>query len=276
MLDLFVAALMTVADPTVVAQAPTTSVVAMSTQSKKPSPSQGYDRTYTGCQDVQNLKPDSAHNTFSPFFRDLLKRLGKKAGAIFTPEWMAKVNLKVTELEAPKHGKIKVFDPLPPSPLYPAGSLSYHYIFMPDLGYVGKDRVVYEIKAKGKRYKATINFWVVPVVMEDYHECKYQKFDGSSITPDSTIGGGGPPTNGTPNSVIGYTMGGIPFGKDIIRVDFADLPGDGVGQTIGNTITLDINAAGNGWFIDKTPGVNEEFVATSNPNEWVASSRRAD
>ena len=260
MLDLFVAALMTVADPTVVAQAPTASAVAMSTQSKKPVPAQGYERTYTGCQDVQNLKPDSAHNDFSP-----LRGVMSVPKGMSLKDWAAKVNLKVTELEAPKHGTVKIMN-----------SEWYSYTFIPDKDYVGKDRVVYEIEDEGKRYKVTINFWIVQVIWEPkgdelpYALCQDQKFNGSSIAPDSTIGGDGPPTNGTSNSVIGYTMGGIPFGKDIIRVDFADLPGDGVGQTIGNTITLDINAASHGWFIDKTPGINEEYVATSNPNEWIA------
>ncbi len=187
MLDLFVAALMTVADPTVVAQAPTTSAVAMSAQSKKPSSSQGYEGTYKGCQDVQNLKPDSAHNSFSPL-------TGIPAQNNVPID---KLDPKITVLEAPKHGKVKIIN-----------SEWYHYRFIPDKDYLGKDRVVYQVEAEGKRYKVILNFWIVPIVWdskgeEQYApECQDQKFNGSSITPDSTIGGGGPQTNGTSNSVI--------------------------------------------------------------------------
>jgi len=47
-----------------------------------------------------------------------------------------------------------------------------------------------------------------------------------------------------------------------VKLAFADLAGDEVGQTTGNTITLDTNAAGHNWFIDSTPWGNSEFVAT--------------
>jgi hypothetical protein len=57
-----------------------------------------------------------------------------------------------------------------------------------------------------------------------------------------------------------------------ISLSIADLPGAAVGQTTGSNITLDTNAAGNGWFIDSTPWDNSEFLPTSNPNEWVAKA----
>jgi hypothetical protein len=50
----------------------------------------------------------------------------------------------------------------------------------------------------------------------------------------------------------------------------ADLPGTAVGQTTANTITLDLDAASHGWFIDSTPYDNSEFLPTSDPNVWVA------
>jgi hypothetical protein len=43
-------------------------------------------------------------------------------------------------------------------------------------------------------------------------------------------------------------------------VRIADLPGARLGQALGTTITLDVNAAGSGWFVDSTPSRNEEFV----------------
>ena len=46
----------------------------------------------------------------------------------------------------------------------------------------------------------------------------------------------------------------------------ADLPGDTLGIAIGNTILIDTNAAGYGWFIDPTPADNSEFMNGSAPS----------
>jgi hypothetical protein len=182
MLDLFVAALMSAADPIVVAQAPS-APAAVSSQSSAAGKPQGYEKVFTGCQDVQNLEPDSANNDFGPFHEELYKRWGKIPGEVLTPEWMAKVNLKVTVLEAPKHGKIKAID-----------AATYFYTFIPDKDYLGEDRLVYEIEAQGKRYKQTINFWVMPVVVDPkgddpyVPDCLYQKFNGSALDPATRVG----------------------------------------------------------------------------------------
>ena len=42
-----------------------------------------------------------------------------------------------------------------------------------------------------------------------------------------------------------------------------DLPGSYLGETAGNVIYLDTNAAGHGWFVDPTPASNEEFTPSS-------------
>ncbi len=44
-----------------------------------------------------------------------------------------------------------------------------------------------------------------------------------------------------------------------VRVAIADLPGAELGSTGGRSITLDIDAAGHGWFVDPTPARDEEF-----------------
>ena len=57
---------------------------------------------------------------------------------------------------------------------------------------------------------------------------------------------------------------------------FTNLPGTAVGETTGvgaaANILLDINAAGRGWFMDSTPLSNDEYLPTSNPNEWIAKA----
>ena len=45
-----------------------------------------------------------------------------------------------------------------------------------------------------------------------------------------------------------------------VQVLVGDLPGAQLGEASGTTITLDVDAAGYGWFVDATPGANEEFV----------------
>ena len=44
-----------------------------------------------------------------------------------------------------------------------------------------------------------------------------------------------------------------------LRVSVADLNGAGLAKTFQNHITVDLNAAGNGWFVDPTPDADEEF-----------------
>jgi len=46
-----------------------------------------------------------------------------------------------------------------------------------------------------------------------------------------------------------------------LTVRVADLPGARLGDAIGTTVTLDINAAGYGWFIDATPWDDSEFLS---------------
>ena len=46
-----------------------------------------------------------------------------------------------------------------------------------------------------------------------------------------------------------------------VQIEVVDLAGTTLGQVVGNTIYLDINAAGHGWFIDATPRDHSEFQA---------------
>ncbi len=48
-----------------------------------------------------------------------------------------------------------------------------------------------------------------------------------------------------------------------VEVRIADLHGARLGEALGTTITLDINAAGYGWFVDATPWASEEFGQSS-------------
>ena len=52
-----------------------------------------------------------------------------------------------------------------------------------------------------------------------------------------------------------------------IDVRIADLGGTTLGLASGNTIWLDDNAAGWGWFVDPTPGDDSEFTTPGDQGE---------
>jgi hypothetical protein len=52
-----------------------------------------------------------------------------------------------------------------------------------------------------------------------------------------------------------------------IQLQVADLPGGMLGMASGRTITLDVNAAGHGWFIDRTPRSDSEFLRRGDQGE---------
>ena len=46
---------------------------------------------------------------------------------------------------------------------------------------------------------------------------------------------------------------------DSIEFQLADLPGVQLGHALGSTVTIDVDAAGYGWFIDATAKKSVEF-----------------
>jgi len=52
-----------------------------------------------------------------------------------------------------------------------------------------------------------------------------------------------------------------------IDIQIANLPGATLATASGRTITLDVNAAGHGWFIDRTPRSDSEFTRKGNQGE---------
>ncbi|TVS20962.1 MAG: hypothetical protein EA424_01310, partial [Planctomycetaceae bacterium] len=60
---------------------------------------------------------------------------------------------------------------------------------------------------------------------------------------------------------IGWDANAHPL--ESVTFQIADLPGTLLGQTLGTTILIDRNAAGFGWFVDRTPWDNEEYSGLS-------------
>ena len=64
-------------------------------------------------------------------------------------------------------------------------------------------------------------------------------------------------------------------GRRGVTLQIVDLPGNLLGQAQGNTIQIDVDAAGQGWFVDATPWDNSEFVAAGNGSGLAAVSGSA-
>jgi hypothetical protein len=169
-------------------------------------------------------------------------------------------DVKLTLLESTKNGNLlrKTAD---------NGYVSYTYSSKPD--YVGKDTAVFLAEFEGKRYKVVVNLVVVKELSPENPGTK-------PVCPEpQLIKMKRKPSSGS-------------WELDLNPIAVADLPGAAVGQTLSNTpstalragpstglrtsITLDLDAAGHGWFIDATPFDNSEFLPTSNPGEWIAKS----
>lgn len=148
-----------------------------------------------------------------------------------------------TLVEGPKHGKMT-------RGVDTKGFVSFGFDPTPE--FIGKDRAVFTVEYKGQLYKIVIDF-VVDFTIGQEHEydvpyCPKPKFIEIKKPASSSSGD---------------DLNGIP-------ISFADLGGGALGQTSGQSITLDDNAAGHNWYVDLTPGLNEEFLHTSNPYEWIA------
>jgi hypothetical protein len=55
-----------------------------------------------------------------------------------------------------------------------------------------------------------------------------------------------------------------------IAVSLIDLPGDELARTYANSIQIDRDAGGYGWFVDRTPLDDKEFVYAAATNEFLA------
>jgi hypothetical protein len=65
-----------------------------------------------------------------------------------------------------------------------------------------------------------------------------------------------------------------------VSVKVVDLPGNMLGEAVGNTIYIDCDAAGYGWFVDSTPADDSEFTGSLGSDVLVAgkgaAARRVD
>jgi hypothetical protein len=186
-------------------------------------------------------------------------------------------------LQQPKHGILN-FD-----------TNAQDYAYLPEKGYLGKDSSTVLVDIGGLKVKVVYFFQTIDsaTVGEGLRETLCAKgpywkisstldangnstitsveYQSPVITATATIADTATLAATLESSILGR----LALDTSAITLNIADLPGGAVGQTTGSIITLDDNAAGNGWFIDTTPADNSEFLPTSNPDEWVAKEGSA-
>ena len=195
----------------------------------------------------------------------------------------------ITVLQQPKHGTLRLITEddrgtlfsSSSGPLKPTASL---YAYLPEKGYLGKDSATVLVEIGGIKVKVVYFFQAIDGSSgNDGYEVLCGK-RGSHWKISSTLDTNGTSTitavdyqfAPTDTTALASTLGStILSGTSGITLNITDLPAGALGQTTGTNITLDDNAAGNGWFIDSTPADNSEFLPTSNPYEWVAKEGSA-
>jgi Bacterial Ig domain len=240
-------------EPIVIAQAP-------QTQANKST----IDGTVGVCRVIQNagvsVMPggdDSART--APYGLAPLATI--KNYIYITEKRVVQISGNTAVLQKPTHGTVE---------MKADGRLSYS----PESGYFGKDRVVLLVEMDGRKFKLVYNIHVLEgvVTYQDDEELCPKSIWRISLNPDD-------PTAPEYTFQLPSQLANNGFGA-IGNVDLkiANLSGTSVGQTLYNSpstglrasITLDIDAAGHGWFIDATPFDNREFLPTSNPGQWIA------
>jgi len=164
-------------------------------------------------------------------------------------------SVKVTLVKAPAHGRVEHVE----------STLSNHdYHYYSKEGYSGQDRFVMQVEKNGVKVRIQ---YLVEVAGEGESTTYLCNPASGSWKISST-------TPAFDNARLQALLGAANINNSVV-LTFSDLAGGALGQTTGTSITLDDNAGGYGWFIDATSGSNEEFLPTSNPNEWVAKAGSA-
>ncbi len=213
-------------------------------------------KPFTFCTDIESGVPESTANRFTVF------RNGE-----YNPE--QHINHRVRLIQPPANGVVTLSDKLTPFAVgaTESGNKIYALEFWPTENYIGKDRAVFEVEANNKKYRVTVNFWVMDTVFDDGQgdtNCKQQKFGSSRDTSHNFTAW----QRSADLSAFLAAASGVTY-------SFTDLPATALGQTVGEgasaAITLDTNAAGHGWYVDPTPlDSTDDYLPTSQAGVWQA------
>ena len=186
------------------------------------------------------------------------------------PLGLASTSCLILDAEARKAGawgpecKITRYIAMPKGELSPAiwqGAHDGDFMYTPRRAGAGTDTAHFILEnGAGKKVDVTVKI-----------EIRKWTPEGGSIEAD-TIFAELEQDNALPAWVPSNAVDGYAADLSGVTYSFSSLDGSAVGQTTGNAITLDTDAAGYNWFIDPTPADNSEFLPTSNPNEWIANT----
>ncbi len=95
------------------------------------------------------------------------------------------------------------------------------------------------------------------------------QINGSGIASSLTTEDVGMVTAALPATVVETSVNND---TNVVTIQIVDLSGSQIATTIGNTIYLDHDAAGWGWFVDSTPLDSSEYQADSQSDRLLASS----
>lgn len=204
----------------------------------------------------------------------------------------------VTVLQQPKHGVLRLVTQADVGTILASGGdpvdpADPGYFYLPEPGYVGKDSATIQVDF-GNSLKVNVKYYFQAIsggMASDWVRTYCSKTGvywkiSFTLTPNgtstitsvdyqtpATVAATTPATDtATLASILGTSLASsLDANTSGITLSIADLPGGAVGETSGTSITLDTNAAGNGWYIDPNPAANTDFLPTSNPNVWMAA-----
>jgi len=237
-------------------------VIAQATQAKDATK---LDRTIGVCQLINSLTGDIGRDPQSLIYvivpvltvSDYINRFEKR---------FVGLEGKATLLQGAAHGTVK-----------DEGDQYYRYV--PNLNYLGSDRATFLVEIGGLKVKVVYHLKVINggaiggTEADDKQNCPNGMFwkISSTLAPNGNLIVTSVEYQSPTLSDMAATLGASLFGDTSdITLNIADLPSGAVGQTVGNTITLDTAAAGYNWFIDTTPSLNEEYLPTADANIWQA------
>lgn len=157
---------------------------------------------------------------------------------------------KVTLIKTPAHGDVSLVDT-------PLGRDNNWYHYMPAEGFSGRDHFVMQVEKDGVKVRIQYVMEALDDLDTPTGRCHRGYWKISATSPELD------------NTNLQPLLGAANLGNGV-TVDIANLTGSIAGKTTSSTNTLDTNAAGYSRFIDYTPYLNDEFLTTSDPYDWVS------
>ncbi|HUE70523.1 MAG TPA: Ig-like domain-containing protein [Pirellulaceae bacterium] len=218
------------------------------------------DGTYTYCYDVftYNLAQGGATSNTAPVIVKITnhKPVGTDDSLSTVKNTPQTINAVDNDIDNDPYDTLtvaSVTDPAHGSATYDGQTVTY----TPDADYVGTDEFFYTATdglAESAQVKVTVN--VGAPLMLDLPPAENTSDAAAISDADLALLAGEAARRWVAAGVDPITAERALAGTEFI---VADLPGSALGMELPGTIVIDVNAAGYGWFVDATPGTDEEF-----------------